>query len=262
MNDKVKKFHDALDDVLDRPIAYNPAFRRITGSTVAGIFLSQAWYWSKRHKEDDGWFYKTGKEWEEETGLTRSEQETARKHCLRVGVMEEKLKGIPATMYYKVVKSQVYTLLGLQFVDIPQTNQNAGNQQSDGGSNINKVTESSPMIPTEISEEEEELKSRAETLKVFYESSVGPITALVMDKLEKAAQDYPDAKWYHPAFEIMKEKADHRSWGYVESILKNWKEHYFGWKPGDDKRPGKKQSVAQSGDHSKYTSGAYSEYIA
>src|SRR5829696_6635520 len=104
-SDKVKKFHDALDDILDRPIAYNPAFRRITGSTVAGIFLSQAWYWSKRHKDDDGWFYKTGKEWEEETGLTRSEQETARKHCLRVGVMEEKLKGIPATMYYRVVKS-------------------------------------------------------------------------------------------------------------------------------------------------------------
>jgi hypothetical protein len=149
MNDKVKKFHDALDDVLDRPIAYNPAFRRITASTVAGIFLSQAWYWSKRHKEDDGWFYKTGKEWEEETGLTRSEQETARKHCLRVGVMEEKLKGIPATMYYRVVKNQVYTLLDLQIVDVPQTDQNAGNQQSDGDSNINKETEIPSMISLE-----------------------------------------------------------------------------------------------------------------
>jgi hypothetical protein len=157
MSDKIKKFHDALDDVLDRPIAYNPAFRRITGSTVAGIFLSQAWYWSKRHKDDDGWFYHTGTEWEEETGLTRSEQETARKHCLRVGVTEEKLKGIPATMYYRVVKSQVYTLLGLEFVDIPQTGQIEGNQQSDGYSNINKVSETPTAIPPSVGLSEKEL---------------------------------------------------------------------------------------------------------
>jgi hypothetical protein len=159
-NERVTKYHDALDDALDRPIAYNPAFRRITGSTVAGIFLSQAWYWSKRHKDDEGWFYKIGTEWEEETGLSRSEQETARKHCLRVGVMEEKLKGVPATMYYRVIKSKVYELLGVQFaetpqteiVDIPQTGlddvpQFAGCLQCDGYSNINKVTKTPATIP-------------------------------------------------------------------------------------------------------------------
>lgn len=160
MSDKQRKFHDALDDALDRPIAYNPAFRRITGSTVAGIFLSQAWYWSKRHKEDDGWFYKIGKEWEEETGLSRSEQETARRHCLRVEVMEEKLKGVPATMYYRVIKPKVYELLGIQIAELPQTEnedipqtslddvpQFAGVQQCDGNSNINKETETPPTTP-------------------------------------------------------------------------------------------------------------------
>lgn len=155
----VEKYYDALDGLLDRPIAYNPSFRRITSSAVAGIFLSQAWYWSKRHKEDDGWFYKTGKEWEEETGLTRSEQETARKHCARVGVLEQKRKGIPATMYYRVKKERVYELLGLQFAEPQQTGSDdlpkfAEPQQSDGYSNINKETETPPTTPPSIDLEE------------------------------------------------------------------------------------------------------------
>ena len=157
-----RAYHDALDDFLDRPISYNPSFKRITGSTVAGIFLSQGWYWSKRHPENDGWFYKSQKEWEEETGLTRSEQETARKHCLRVGVIQEKLKGVPATMHYRVDKEMVYTLIGLQFAETPQTEiaetpqtssgdgrENAGKLQSDIPSNFNKESETPPMIPSE-----------------------------------------------------------------------------------------------------------------
>jgi len=159
-----RAYHDALDDFLDRPIAYNPVFKRITGSTVAGIFLSQGWYWSKRHLENDGWFYKSQKEWEEETGLTRSEQETARKHCLRVGVIQEKLKGVPATMHYRVTKPMVYKLIGIQFAEIPQTEiaeipqtslgdgrEYAGKLQSDVPSNFNKESKISPMIPPETS---------------------------------------------------------------------------------------------------------------
>ncbi len=58
-----KKFYDALDELLDRPVAYNPSFRRITGSTVAAVLLSQGFYWSKRTSDPEGWFYKSGIEW-------------------------------------------------------------------------------------------------------------------------------------------------------------------------------------------------------
>ena len=161
---KTKKFYDPMDDILDRPIAYQPSFKTITGSTVAAIFLSQAWYWSKRHADDDGWFYKSGIEWEEETRLSRSEQETARKHCKAAGVIEERLKGVPATLYYRVVKEKVYELLGVQFATIPQTQfagiqqtglqddpKFAGKQQSDIPANINKESETPPMNPSDIS---------------------------------------------------------------------------------------------------------------
>ena len=95
----MNNYKDPLDDILDRPISFNPAFKKITGSTVAALMLSQAWYWSKRTSDESGWFYKTIAEWEEETGLTRTEQETARKHLKNI--LEVELRGVPATLYYR-----------------------------------------------------------------------------------------------------------------------------------------------------------------
>src|SRR5690349_12811527 len=89
-----EKFHDALDDLLDRPIAYNPAFRKITGRTSAAVWLSQQWYWAKRTKDPDGWVYKSARECTEETGLTDNEQSTARAICKSLGIVEEKLRGV------------------------------------------------------------------------------------------------------------------------------------------------------------------------
>ena len=116
-----KKYYDALDAVLDRPIAFNPSFKKITGSTNSALLLSQAFYWSKRTNDPDGWFHKTREEWMEETGLTESELDGAREKCRSAGVMEEKLKGVPATVNYRVVKQKVYELLGVQFPEIPES---------------------------------------------------------------------------------------------------------------------------------------------
>jgi hypothetical protein len=87
-------------DFMDRPIAFHRVFVTMTGSVNAALMLSQAIYWSKRTSDDDGWFYKTAVEWEKETGLTRREQDTARR--LLSDVMEEKLAGMPARTYFRV----------------------------------------------------------------------------------------------------------------------------------------------------------------
>jgi hypothetical protein len=193
MSEAKRKYHDALDDLLDRPIAYNPAFKKITGSTVAGIFLSQAWYWSKRHA--DGWFWKTQKEWEDETGLTRHEQDTARKHCLRVGVIEEDLKGVPATVHYKVNKQKVYELLGVQFAETRQTeiaairqtsSRKSGKQDRRVTANFNKVTET----PTENSLTDEQISVLQNAGLEWLLLSGQPITQEVIDQaiLEQSAK--------------------------------------------------------------------------
>lgn len=91
-----------LHDILDRPIAFQRVFVSIGVGIGGALMLSQAVYWSKRTKNADGWFYKTQEEWEEETGMTRTEQERARKALCAVGVMNEKRRGIPAKLFFRV----------------------------------------------------------------------------------------------------------------------------------------------------------------
>lgn len=89
-------------ELLDRPVAYQRCFVRLGIGVTGALMLSQAVYWSKRTDDKQGWFYKSQEEWEEETGLSRTEQETARKRLIKAGVMEEDRRGLPARLFYRV----------------------------------------------------------------------------------------------------------------------------------------------------------------
>lgn len=98
---------DQIDKLLKRPIAYHKVFAKIAGSVTAGLFLSQAWYWKDKADDDQGWFWKTEAQWEEETALTRYEQETARKALKAKGYIEEDKRGMPAKLYFRIRKEAV-----------------------------------------------------------------------------------------------------------------------------------------------------------
>ena len=104
----------ALIQLLDRPIAYNPAFAKlragkVKSGPVAAVFLSQLVYWHNRM--DGGWMYKTQADISLETALTRDEQETARKRLVSLGVLEEDRRGVPATMHYRINTERLEALL-------------------------------------------------------------------------------------------------------------------------------------------------------
>ena len=99
-------------DLLDRPIAYHRCFVTLTGSVTAAVLLSQAVYWSRRTGAgNDGWFWKTSADWEEETGLTRREQDTARGILRELGFWEEEKRGIPARLWFRLDQEQLEQLL-------------------------------------------------------------------------------------------------------------------------------------------------------
>lgn len=106
--------------LLDRPIAYQRAFVGIGCGITGAVMLSQAVYWSERSSSKDGWFYKTQADWEEETGLTRYEQESARKKLKSLGVLEEIKRGVPCKVNYRVNEKQLTMLLS-QYVENQQT---------------------------------------------------------------------------------------------------------------------------------------------
>ena len=101
----------SLHDLLDRPIAFQRAFVSLGAGITGALMLSQAIYWSKRTDNADGWFYKTMEEWASETGMTRSEQESARKKLVNAGVLEEKKKGVPCRLFYRVNMDAIRTNL-------------------------------------------------------------------------------------------------------------------------------------------------------
>ena len=86
----------------DRPIAYHPLLAKVLGGVKQAVFVSQLLYWTGKGKRADGFIWKKQEEWTEETGLSANEQRTARKHLVKSGVLQEKLKGIPAQLYYRI----------------------------------------------------------------------------------------------------------------------------------------------------------------
>lgn len=105
-----------LSDLLDRPIAFQRAFVSLGAGITGALMLSQAVYWSRRTDSTDGWFFKTMEEWQEETGMTRFEQEGARKKLVRAGVLDEQKKGVPCRLFYRVNMAAIAAALGLETV--------------------------------------------------------------------------------------------------------------------------------------------------
>ena len=93
--------------LLERPLAVHRVFCKIAGGLPAGVMLSQAYYWCDKG-EDPDWFWKTQAEWQEETMLTRREQETARRDLRQLRtpagapVWEEERRGQPPRLYFRL----------------------------------------------------------------------------------------------------------------------------------------------------------------
>lgn len=84
---------------LGQPVAYYPKLAKFLGSVKAAVFLCQLGYWEGKQKDQDG-IYKTMEEFKAETGLSRREQDTARKTLRDLDFLEETKKGMPARIFY------------------------------------------------------------------------------------------------------------------------------------------------------------------
>lgn len=131
---KITPDYALLHSLLTRPIAFHRVFVTISGSVLAGLMLSQAYYWTPRGESDDGWFYKTQAEWEEETGMSRWEQETARKKLLQIKtaagehVWQEERRGVPAKLFYRVSIPALFECIFGEPIDVAI--KNGGSPQS------------------------------------------------------------------------------------------------------------------------------------
>ncbi len=89
-------------ELLSRPIAFHRAYVDLGLGITGALMLSQCVYWRTRTSNPEGWFYKSQAEWQQETGMGRREQETARKRLVQAGFLEEDRRGVPAKLYFRV----------------------------------------------------------------------------------------------------------------------------------------------------------------
>lgn len=95
---------DLLLDLLGQtPIVFHRCYVGITGSVTAALWLSYAVYHlTENTPEDDGWFSKSQLEWEQETGLSRREQESARKLLVGLNILRERRPGLQRPMQFQI----------------------------------------------------------------------------------------------------------------------------------------------------------------
>jgi len=109
---------ELLLEVFAEPIMFHRCYVALTGSVTAALLLSYASYTTEQIADEqagDGWFVKTVAQWQRDTGLTRSELETARRKLKAQGLWEERRHGPPpAPLQFRINQAALFDQLRTQ----------------------------------------------------------------------------------------------------------------------------------------------------
>lgn len=190
------------------PLAYHPELLKIAGSINATILLCQLVYWVGKQKDLSGWIYKTSKELQEETGLTKDQQETARKCLKERGILEEKRKGIPPIIHYRICRQkllQKWEEYRINRGDSPQLKKKKAAVKEEEtykeqfGDIPARISESTSQITTETISESTQENNQENT---FAASSMTSF----LKKLKEEKENPLDSEAWKAAGEVVKSK--------------------------------------------------------
>jgi hypothetical protein len=109
---RAKDHRQTVKDMLpNRVVGYSPDLARRVGGATIGLFLSQLLFLSDKGQNPDGWVYKSEAEMAKETGLTKREQQTARRKLLSLGVIAIMRGGWKNTYHFKVIWEKLYQVI-------------------------------------------------------------------------------------------------------------------------------------------------------
>jgi hypothetical protein len=101
-----------IKDMLpNRVVGYSPDLARAVGGATTGLYLSQLLFLSDKGANPEGWVYKSEAEMGKETGLTKREQQTARRKLLSLGVIAIMRGGFRNTYHFKVIWEKLYQVI-------------------------------------------------------------------------------------------------------------------------------------------------------
>jgi hypothetical protein len=93
-----------VGQLLGPALAYHRALMRVGKGVHAGLLLSRALYLTRVQtaRQADGWIRRTSLQWTDDLGLSRREQETARRKLMELGVWEEGVLGFPPRLAIRI----------------------------------------------------------------------------------------------------------------------------------------------------------------
>lgn len=177
-------------ELLSRPIAFHRAYVDLGLGITGALMLSQCVYWRTRTSNPEGWFYKSQSEWQQETGLGRREQETARKRLVQAGFLEEDRRGVPAKLYFRVNTEALEAALNALVVSMAES----ANQECTG--------EPSSMAESAIQECTEATNStggKRQSITEITTETTSEITAERTSEPDRPDSIQPPSKKYDPA---------------------------------------------------------------
>lgn len=157
------KFSDVFTG-LGRPVVYYPSLNAITGGVGATVFLANLFQWSGTQRNPEGWIYKTQEEIEAETGLSRREQETARKLLRAATLLREERRGVPARLYY-LIEVERLNAAWEEFL----ANKNGGNRQSSLAECAEQEWRNAPDYPYRVNYPEQTQVKEAQSAEKMWE---------------------------------------------------------------------------------------------
>ena len=120
----------------------------LCGDIETAAVLSQSVYWSDKTDDPEGWFYKSGADWQAEIGIKRHSLESAQSKLTGMGVLQTKLaragKSNAPTTHHKIDDA----VLADRLIDL--LGGFAENSKSDLQKTANRLAENSKSSITEI----------------------------------------------------------------------------------------------------------------
>lgn len=136
-------------------IAYYPKLAKPLGSVNAAILFGQLFYWQDKATSELG-VYKTQEEIENETGLSRREQESARKNMRDRGILIETHKRLEHRLYFKLDLDKFNEMME-EYATVSQCNNappaNGGNSQPPMAETDIREATKPPFVIQEITTE-------------------------------------------------------------------------------------------------------------
>lgn len=163
---------------------------------IMGELASEYNYWYEKERLEDGYFYSTVENIEEHTTLSGHKQRKALKKLQEAGLIDVKVKGIPAKRYIKIFEEQVIKILNPQLLNFLTTRSEKNKEIEDEFFNGNNNIINKNINNKNINKNRKNISSKAADEISPYEFNI------LENEFEDLWSKYPKKRGKKEAFEI------------------------------------------------------------